>query len=113
MRRRDNNLQWTLCCRSITAIDGIYPPGERGAGRRGRGEGGGRRGGYRGKDERHIDSADIQVSIGGGNLLKVLSEFHNAVKVCRSNGAAFGPRETSFLGNMPFSARGRARVCYK
>lgn len=45
----------------------------------------------------------------GGNLLKVLSEFHNAVKVCRSNGAAFGPRETSFLGNMPFSARACAR----
>jgi len=47
MRRRDNNLQWTLCCRSITAIDGIYPSGR-----------------YGEKDERHIDSADIQVSIG-------------------------------------------------
>lgn len=52
MRWRDNNLQWTLCCRSITAIEGIYLPGGGG----GECEGG--------KDERHIDSADIQVSIG-------------------------------------------------
>lgn len=56
MRWRDNNLQWTLCCRSITAIEGIY------LSEVGRG-GGGRVNGAE-KDERHIDSADIQVSIG-------------------------------------------------
>lgn len=45
-RRRDNNLQWTLCCRSITAIGGIY---SRDMG---------------GEDERYINTGHIQVSIG-------------------------------------------------
>lgn len=67
-RRIDNNLQWTLCCRSITAIDGIYPlvyPPR-----------------IRGKERWTLyrSRADIQVSI-DELLLKVLSEFHNAVKV--------------------------------
>lgn len=35
-------------------------------------------------EERYIDSSDIQVDQ-LGNLLKVLSEFYNAVKVCRLN----------------------------
>lgn len=63
--RRDNNLQWTLCCRSITAIDGIYP---RGTGAK-----------------RNVISIPRTFRYQLGNLLKVLSEFHNAVKVCRLN----------------------------